>query len=54
MKIGPKQGRRGSFMLCAVHRAINEMVLYYRSKKCKPGEIINRNETVSLVDKKYW
>jgi hypothetical protein len=54
MKLGPKQGRRGAFMLCAIHRAVNEMVMFYRNKMCGPDQWINRNETVSLVDKSYW
>jgi hypothetical protein len=54
MKIGPKQARRASFMLCAVHRTINSMIRYYKEKMCEDPSKINYAEEVNLVDPKYW
>lgn len=54
MKLGPTQARRNTFMLCVIHRTINDMIRYYKSKMCGPEEKISSEELVNLVDKKYW
>lgn len=41
-------------MLCVIHRTINNMLRYYKSKMCGAEEKINMEEAVNLVDKKYW
>jgi hypothetical protein len=53
VKLGVKQSRRGTFMLCTIHYAINEMLLYYKSKMC-PAEKINTKPSVNLVSKEFW
>lgn len=55
IKYGPKQGRRNAFMLCAIHRSINSMLMYYKTRMCPgTGSAINTNKTINLVDGKYW
>ncbi len=40
-------------MLCTIHRAINAMVRYYKSKMCQDASFVNYNETINLVAMKY-
>lgn len=55
MKLGPKQGRRGAFMLCTLHKTINSMVRYYKSKMCDAkNQAVNYTESINLVDPNYW
>jgi hypothetical protein len=50
MKMGPKASRRSAFMLCTLHRALNSMVRYYKSKMCPSDHFVNLNETINLVN----
>lgn len=53
VKLGPQQSKRGSFMLCTIHRSINAMLTYYKSKMCSL-ESVNTTKAVNVVDKQYW
>lgn len=53
IRLGPKSSRRGTFMLCTIHKAINAMLTYYKSKMCAP-ETINLTPSVNLVSREYW
>lgn len=53
IKLGPQQAKRNAFMLCTLHRSINDMLMYYRLKTCPDHSKINRNQTESLIAKGY-
>jgi hypothetical protein len=53
IKLGKTASRRGTFMLCTIHMAINAMLEYYKQRMCTP-ETINRQTLVNLVSKEYY
>lgn len=50
MAIGAKRARRGSFMLSIIHKSLNDMLRYYKSKMCEQDAVINLQETINLVE----
>lgn len=53
VKLGVRGSRRGTFMLCTIHYAINAMLRYYKEKMCAPDKM-NLTPSVNLVSKEFW
>lgn len=43
-----RQSRRHTFMLCIIHRAINDMLIHYKKQMCSP-DTINYDKKINLV-----
>lgn len=54
MPLNKEQARRNAFMLCAIHKSINAMVTYYKSRMCPDPAAVNLDKSVNVVDKNYW
>ncbi len=54
MPLNQVQARRNAFMLCAIHKSINAMVVYYKQRMCPADATTNYNKSVNVVDKNYW
>lgn len=52
VSLSRRQSRRQTFMLCIIHRALNDMLTYYKEKMCSP-DTINYSKTVNLVESEY-
>ena len=49
IKINQRDARRGAFMLCTIHQAINAALLDYKSKVCDDKSKINYEKTINLA-----
>jgi hypothetical protein len=58
MPLSKEQARRNAFILCTLHKSINSMLVYYKSKMCGVAAgssvSVNFEKSVNVVDKSYW
>ncbi len=53
IKLTKQQARRNAFVLCALHKHLNAMLTYYKSKMCTEAPP-NLSRAINVVSKSYW